>query len=156
VSASFFAVRHTPQGSIISDASNGVFSKEDVLLFLTCFLNSNTCKELLRVVSATLNFYSGDIEDLPYDEITNQRIIAQGQQYAAELIALSKADWDSCETSWDFQAIPSLQHKSLVVQQSQEAANTECLARFARMKTLEEENNRLFIEAYGLQDELSP
>ena len=72
-----------------------------------------------------------------------------------ELIEIAKQDWDSFDTSWDFATLPILQHKQITIQDSQEAADEECLSRFARMKELEEENNRLFINAYGLQDEFS-
>src|SRR5262249_54328961 len=65
-------------------------------------------------------------------------------------------DWDAFETSWEFKTLPVLQHRVSNLQLSQEAANSECVARFERIKKLEETNNRLFIEAYGLQDELSP
>ena len=72
------------------------------------------------------------------------------------MVSISKKDWDSFETSWDFKTLPILQHQAQTLAKSLEAADTECLARFAQMKQLEEENNRLFIDAYGLQDELSP
>ena len=65
-------------------------------------------------------------------------------------------DWNSFETSWDFLTLPILRHKAVTLRESQESADAECHDRFRQMKELEEENNRLFIEAYGLQRELSP
>jgi len=86
----------------------------------------------------------------------NNELQQQPTRLAIEAIAHSRLDWNSFETSWDFQTLPLLRHKAVTLQESQEAADAECLSRFARMKELEEENNRLFIDAYGLQDELSP
>jgi hypothetical protein len=71
-------------------------------------------------------------------------------------VQLARTDWDSFETSWDFQALPVLQQRTSTLAQSQAAADAEVLASFQRMKQLKGENNGLFIEAYGLQDELSP
>lgn len=72
------------------------------------------------------------------------------------LIEIARTDWDSFETSWDFQTLPVLEHRGAKLQQSQETADAEYSTRFTRMRQLEEKNNLLFIEAYGLQDELSP
>ncbi len=71
-------------------------------------------------------------------------------------MCLARSDWNSFETSWDFQSLPILQHKAATLRLSQEVADAEYLGRFRRIKELEEENNRLFIDAYGLQDDLSP
>ena len=73
-----------------------------------------------------------------------------------EAVQLARIDWDSFETSWDFQTLPVLQQRAVTLSQSQAATDAEVHTRFQRMKQLEAENNRLFIDAYGLQDELSP
>ncbi|MFN9289937.1 MAG: SAM-dependent methyltransferase, partial [Planctomyces sp.] len=73
-----------------------------------------------------------------------------------QMIAEAKKDWDSAEKSWDFEILPLFQSKCGTLQESLDAATIECLARFDRMKELEKENNRLFIEAYGLEAELTP
>src|SRR5262249_39184921 len=73
-----------------------------------------------------------------------------------DAVELARKDWNESETSWDFDAVPILQGNQQTVHAAHEATVTKRIARFACMKKLEEENNRLFIEAYGLQDELSP
>jgi hypothetical protein len=83
-------------------------------------------------------------------------LVDRSTQVVKEVIAIARMDEQSIETSWDFQVLPVLQKRIISLQQSQEAADAECLGRFRRMKELEEENNLLFIETYGLQDELSP
>ena len=110
----------------------------------------------LDFLNPTLEFQTGDIGILPvlWDQIAF--VQSKIEAIVDDSIDLCRQDWDSFETSWDFQTLPVLQHKAVTLQQSQETADAECLARFTRMKQLEEENNRLFIAAYGLQDELSP
>jgi hypothetical protein len=75
-----------------------------------------------------------------------------------ELISIASQDWDSFETSWDFQTLPFLRDylKTATVAESFANWERQCNATIKRMQELETENNRLFIEAYGLQDELSP
>jgi hypothetical protein len=114
------------------------------------FLNSKPCSMIMGWLSATLNILIDDLNKIPYpDEVSCSHIVEQ-------CLAAARTDWDSFETSWDFQTLPVLQQRATTLAQSQATADAEVLARFQRMKQLEEENNRLFIEAYGLQDELSP
>ena len=101
-----------------------------------------------------MGFGPGDVHRLPL--ILSDCTSAKSRKIAEQCLPLAKADWDSVETSWDFQSIPVLLHAATNLRESQENAETEYIDRFRRMKELEEENNRLFIEAYGLQDELSP
>jgi type II restriction/modification system DNA methylase subunit YeeA len=73
-----------------------------------------------------------------------------------ELVKLAQEDWDAHESSMEFVIPPILRYERQLLRTSQRDVDAEYLARLARMKSLEEENNRLFIEAYGLQDELTP
>jgi hypothetical protein len=75
-----------------------------------------------------------------------------------ECVEIAKSDWDNFETSWDFQDLPLLRQclKRATLQASWQSWETQCAAAIRRMQELETENNRTFIEAYGLQDELSP
>lgn len=88
-------------------------------------------------------------------------------------IIISKTDWDSFETSWDFQQHPLIRCVSISRQETEADAqkhikdmhyiedaftnwNNECNTRFNQLKSNEEELNRIFIDIYGLQDELTP
>src|SRR5205814_992676 len=79
-------------------------------------------------------------------------------QTAEEAIVLARADWDNFETSWDFRDFPLLRPclKSARLETSWRNWEAQCSSVIRRMRQLETENNRLFIGAYGLQDELSP
>jgi type II restriction/modification system DNA methylase subunit YeeA len=83
-------------------------------------------------------------------------LISETTRIAKEACDIAKRDWDSLEESWNFQRIPVHSHKATTLKESSKATDAEYMARLNRMKELEVENNRLFIEAYGLQDELSP
>jgi type II restriction/modification system DNA methylase subunit YeeA len=77
---------------------------------------------------------------------------------AAPLVALSKSDWDAYETSWDFTTLPLLspEHRAGTLQATYARMRAHWQGMTDEMQRLEEENNRIFIDAYGLQDELTP
>lgn len=119
---------------------------------ILAFLNSKIVKHYLSVLAPTLDFKIGQICNLPY-------FIGDEGQFITELvqqnISLSKSDWDAFETSWDFTKHPLLRNKSTISEAYAEW-EAECNARFAQLKANEEELNRIFINIYGLQDELTP
>jgi hypothetical protein len=151
-----FALRSYPQGHVFDVAGCSIFMNNPVEreVLLGC-MNSPVMSSALNSLSPTVNFEVGHVASFP----VMPELIARASSFTLtveKLIELGKSDWDAHETSWDFATLPVLLHKQGTLQQSQEAANVECLTRFVRMKELEEENNRLFIDAYGLQDELAP
>ena len=143
-------------GMIAETGGPTIFLKEsspkDLLWQGLGFLSSKVCKNILTSISPTVNFQTNDVLSLPFIIDKTQGSIT----ITKALIEGYKADWDSFETSWDFNTLPILQQPAKTIAKSQEAADTECMTRFAQMKQLEEENNRLFINAYDLQDELTP
>ena len=156
ISSANFGVRQSDYGFIFDVGGSSVFPKPKRLNELTAFLCSNLAFELIKALNPTLNFQVENVAALPILEKLLESISVEVAAIAKKAIAISRSDWDSFETSWDFKTLPILQHQAQTLSASQEAADAECLARFAVMKQLEEENNRLFIDAYGLQDELSP
>lgn len=156
VSVSFFGARYSPRGFIFDVGGSSAFPPEESLPVVVGFLCSSLAFEFLKTLNPTVNFQVGNIASLPFAqsllEPRREKIVCT----VNEIIGLSKDDWDSFETSWDFQALPICHQDAVTLGASQEAADAECHNRFARMKELEEENNRLFIEAYGLQNELTP
>jgi hypothetical protein len=116
-------------------------------------LNSVYVARILPILNPTVHVQLADVRAIP---VVQGPHVGEANRLVQELLEAHKQDWDAFETSWDFQRLPVLQHKATTLQQSQEDADAECLDRFCRMKELEEGNNRLFITAFGLQDELSP
>ena len=134
-------------------AGMSFFTKEPSLSLLLGFCNSKIALEILRILAPTINFQAGDIGRLPVVEYGDQ---AEGIcNLVSSNIALSKDDWDSYEPSWDFKQHPLLR-SVLYLADAYTAWKSECEERFQQLKTNEEELNRIFIDIYGLQDELTP
>ena len=134
-------------------AGMSFFTKEPSLSLLLGFCNSKIALEILRILAPTINFQAGDIGRLPIVEYGDR---AEGIfNLVSSNIALSKDDWDSYETSWDFRRHPLLRPVANLSDAYTEW-QAECEQRFLQLKANEEELNRIFIEIYGLQDELTP
>jgi len=145
--------RRHPSGMIPGDASP--FVVVDAARFASVFasLNAAHTPALLQVLAPTLNFQVGDVANVPVLEDSRCQI------NVARLIDLSESDWNAYERSWDFQSLPLLTASSEptpTLESSYSAWITQNKDTIAEMKRLEEENNRLFIDAYGLADELTP
>ena len=153
ISSFGFSARRVYQGFVFDVGGSMIFPAIP-LASLHGFLTSKLTTLFVNVLNPTLNYQVGDICNLPIIPTLFQDV--QLADLSEKCVSIAKTDWDSFETSWDFQSLPLLQSKTATIQSSQEAADADCVARSKRMKELEEENNSRFIEAYGLQDELSP
>lgn len=144
--------RYFDNGFIFGGSALFIDSKE-TLNYILGFLNANTSQKLLETTASTLSFNAGQINDLPiiFSETYSQEI----SDLVMQNVTLSRIDWDSFETSWDFK-----RHQFLCGERMVEASFSrwECEAtdRFDTLKANEEELNRIFIDIYGLQDELTP
>ncbi len=155
------AFRFFPVGFIYDVAGTSIFTTDKTIqLFLLGFCNSTVAVAILKVLSPTMNFEVGHIASLPILIASCER--AAIETNVKDLITLSSSDWNEYETSWDFKANPlvALAREYGTDHVSLEAVWGRLFERrmdaAAKMKALEEENNRLFIDAYGLADELSP
>lgn len=160
ISTGLFSMRYCPEGTIFSDAGGSLFLKDPS--FYLAFCNSKVCQHFLNVINQTLNYVIGSVANLPImgDKKEFSQIVAQN-------VKLSKDDWDSFETSWDFQCHPLLSviPKNYILFDDMDHINLaqcfacwekECSVRFDQLKANEEELNRIFIDIYGLQEELTP
>ncbi len=169
ISSAYFGARYQPKGFIFNDASANGFNrgsiKDEVILAYLC---SKVATEQLKLLNPTLNFLPGNVSSLPFDP--NSLQTSKIEVDSKNMILLAKTDWDSFETSWDFQALPWLPatlptyQKDTTIPAPDGHSTASCWTTWraigqhwiAEMLRLEEENNRLFIDAYGLQDELTP
>lgn len=142
--------RYLPNGFLFSSASNAWFGEN--IEFILCFLNTKICRYIKKVINPTLNTNPGDIAKLPIVIRNNETL----KLYFNKLINLSKVDWDSFETSWDFTVHPLVKNHVNTISEAYSLWDKECNDRFNQLKTNEEELNRIFIDIYGLQDELDP
>lgn len=119
------------------------------------YLNSKIVSRLTSVLNPTLHFKVGNLRALPAFRIETQPTV---QLIANSLLNISKSDWDSYETSWDFTTLPLLKSEYLhpTLHETYIKLRSHWKEMTLEMQRLEEENNRIFIEAYGLQDELTP
>ncbi len=145
-----FSARFSEGSFLFDDAAAICHHKnKTVLLKVLGFLNSKCCQIALAILNPTVNIQIGDIGHLPILSCNDELVV-----YVEECLALSRADWDAYETSWDFQRHPMVARGR--VADAYAAWKGDCESRFQKLKANEEELNRIFIDIYGLQDELTP
>ena len=168
--------RWTDEGAIFGSGAHCAFTDEkENLLYGLSFLNGKVSKLYLSILSPTLNTNVDDIRATPLIIDRRQEVVAVTER----CIELSKADWDAFETSWDFQQHPFVRWSRDLLDATAVGAQIshyygvhpevscplelcfllwqgECSERFQQLKANEEELNRIFIDIYGLQDELTP
>jgi type II restriction/modification system DNA methylase subunit YeeA len=147
LSSSGFSVRYSGVGFSFDSKGTMLFS-ENNLEEAIVFLNSKVCSRLLQLVAPTLDYRFGTIQKIPFLNI--------GSAFFNKLITISKQDWDNYEISWGFTTNPLIRQNQIMLMTCFEQWKTANQIQTLEMKRLEEEHNRLFIEAYGLQDELTP
>ena len=153
ISSKRLSFRYTSDGFIFDQASNGVFPPRDLYYYFLALLNSKAVKNVLTVINPSFNVLVGDIAKIPV--VMVQDDLKKINSLVIELINLSKRDWDLFETSWDFKHHPLL-CKVPFVAEAFGQWQAECDNRFKLLKANEEELNRIFIDIYGLQEELTP
>ena len=153
ISSSIICLRYKNTGLFFSDAAPGLFSDDEKLMYILGLMNTKYAMKIINLINPTLNFVPGTIASIPiFDGLP---CISEVKQLVKQNISLSKSDWDAFETSWDFTKHPLLRNKPTISEAYAEW-EAECNARFAQLKANEEELNRIFINIYGLQDELTP
>lgn len=149
-----FSARYIDKGFLF-DASGSFASvkKEDVYYYLA-LLCSEITFYFLAAINPTLNFQKGNISNLPV--IIDYNYYDFVNSVVNDNINLSKNDWDSFEASWDFRVHPLLKYKNSLIESSFNSWKEFTIEQFNQLKANEEELNRIFIDIYGLQDELTP
>ena len=175
LSSGAFSLRAFGVGFLFADKGQSIFCDESKYDYLLAFFNSTVANVLLRVVSPTLDYNCGYVRKVPIVFESNPRIpiIVNSTK------ELAKTDWDSFETSWDFKEHPLVSYSKALWDGTSVAAQIdhyygkhmpvscplelcfllwqgECNERFSQLKSNEEELNRIFIDIYGLQEELTP
>lgn len=149
ISSSKISARYVGFGFAFSSAAMEAFESD--LKYLLALINSVVAEDILKLLAPTLNFGVEQIGKIPI-KISNRETI---EKLANNSIHLSSADWDAYETSWDFKHHPLLRKVSTIAE-AFDQWQAECDERFNQLKANEEELNRIFIDIYGLQDELTP
>lgn len=155
ISSSNLAMRYYPAGYLFDVAGCCLFSQLNTdLLFLLGYSNTIMVRRLLASISPTLNFEAGQIASLPILDLNREHFV-EGPN---SLIYKAKADWDAYETSWDFACLPLLHsdYRQPSLKATYQNLRTHWQEMTLEMQRLETENNRIFIDAYGLESELTP
>ena len=153
ITSSKFSARYRETGYVFDITGMSVFGDE--LFFILGLLNSNSTQLFLSLLNPTLAYQIGDIRRVPLPHIEASMKV---NQIVKECVRLQKASWDSYETSWGFSNSPLLSIGTRIgnLSETYQKVRRLWIQDTSLLKQLEEENNSLFIEAYGLQDELMP
>lgn len=146
------SIRYTMVGHLFDNAGSKLFTNDSNIFRILGYLGSVVSNYYVSILNPTMNIQPGTISELPYinnDDIAVDKLVNLN-------IRLSKFDWDAFETSWDFQKSPLLTQNAASLRQAYNSWSNEALTRFNQLKSNEEELNRIFINLYGLRDELTP
>lgn len=153
VTSSEFSARISFGGELFDAGGSAGFSLRVPLEYLIGFLNSNSTSLFLKAINPTLNFQAGNISDLPLGTEVNLQVI----ELVKAAVNIAKFDWDSFEISWDYIGSPLCTSKNERLMKESWIKWSEIVRKnIINLKEIEESNNQIFINAYGLQDELSP
>ena len=154
LSSDFISFRYEPKGFTMNTKGSICYLKKaDLQNYICGLLNSKPTMRFLELLAPTLDYSQGPVGKVPVLlDAENKKKVELG---TLENIKLSKEDWDSFETSWDYKKHPLLRNVS-TISEAFTQWQTECDDRFNKLKANEEELNRIFIDIYGLQDELTP
>ena len=150
ISSSHFGCRYKEPGVFFDVAGSCALEAANKIEGILSFFCSKVATIFLNTLNSTLNYQIQDISNLPF--LSN----SLSENISKLAIAIAKNDWDSYETSWNFTQNPIIRTGQPNLEQAFNTWQQQNADAVAEMKRLEEENNKLFIDAYGLQDELTP
>jgi len=150
-----FNVRYLPNGSVLNVNGPTIPVSDRLQLnYLLGYLNSKLVHSLMHVINPTVANNPGSVGNMPLVFVKKDEVAS----IAFRAVNISKSNWDSYETSWNFVSFPLLthEHRPSTLAQTYTHLRNHWRQATLEMQELEEENNRIFIDAYGLQDELTP
>jgi hypothetical protein len=156
LSSSSLSMRYSPEGSIFETKGGMCFCEDKSLLMpILGYMNTKIVEYLLKAISPTLDYHEGPLGRLPVviNQISTHTSIVNAVN---ESINISKYDWDSKETSWDFLQNEIIKQEQQKIKSAFQLFKTFWTEQIYALQKLEEELNRQFISIYGLQDELTP
>ncbi|RYM01465.1 BREX-1 system adenine-specific DNA-methyltransferase PglX [Sporolactobacillus sp. THM7-7] len=156
IGSSDFFLRYLPSGFIFDQSGDSMFLKDErYLKYVLGYVNTKVALKSFEFIAPTLNLTAGNMNKLPiiFDENYRDEV----DKLVDQNITISKADWDSSEISWDFLYHPLMQWRDFGKLHNAFNEWVKLTEKyFAEIKANEEELNRIFIEIYGLQEELDP
>lgn len=154
VSSKRFSIRKFEEGFIFDNGGCCLFTENDRDFYLA-LLNSKVFHYIFSTVNPTLNFQSGEVSKFPVIK-PNLNDKKEELKKAQLNVEISKKDWDLFETSWDFKVHPLIEFKDTYIENTFYIWKNTTQNQFNKLKKNEEDLNKLFIDIYGLQDEVTP
>jgi len=154
ISSSYFGVRYSDAGFVFDMAGCSAFPNGEKIKFVTGLLCSSTSYFFLKFMNPTLNFQVGNVSQIPLPICNENSVI----NYTDEAISIARQDWNAFETSWDFKILYFTDRENISsnnLSDNWEQWNKHCENQLLKLKAIEEANNQIFIDAYGLEEELS-
>ncbi|MGI6252177.1 MAG: BREX-1 system adenine-specific DNA-methyltransferase PglX [Aminivibrio sp.] len=142
------------KGFFFESTGTVCFIFNDLLNYLLGFLNTPISEFVAKILNPTLHLQSGDVANIPL--IISEKAKKNIDEIVIANIALSRTDWDVFETSWDFKRHPLIKSDKRIIAAAFARWKRDAEERFNSLKVNEEELNRIFIDIYCLQDELTP
>ena len=154
ISGRNFAARYCPKGFVFDVKGSCGFPDSNKLYFVIAFLNSKLTPKYIEALNPTTTTQVGDLKRIPILPIdTNNYIVIN--YLSKSCVEITKENYDLYEISWDFARHPLISGERTVVGEFAKWER-DAAERFDTLKANEEELNRIFIDIYGLQDELTP
>ncbi|WP_062105394.1 BREX-1 system adenine-specific DNA-methyltransferase PglX [Bacillus niameyensis] len=154
ISTGNFSVRYYDELFLFNVAGISCFPSPEKINYLLGFLNTNLAEKFTKFINPTLNMNVGDIANLPL--IISNEDKERIDELVEQNIAISKIDWDSYETSWDYEKHPLLKFPTKKIEDSYRLWEQFTESQFQKLKSNEEELNQIFIRIYNLETELTP
>lgn len=178
VTSGMYSARYYPNGFLWDVAGSPcVIKEQDLLFYVLGFLSTKIANQILKIINPTINCQVVDMQNTPV--LIDNKKIPEVKNISIDSVEISKSDWDSFETSWDFTEHPLVRLSKGLWDATAVGASMsyyygghpkvgspvelcymlwqgECNERFNKLKANEEELNRIFIDIYGLRDELTP
>ena len=178
VTSGMYSARYYPNGFLWDVAGSPcVIKEQDLLFYVLGFLSTKIANQILKIINPTINCQVVDMQNTPV--LIDNKKIPEVKNISINSVEISKSDWDSFETSWDFTEHPLVRLSKGLWDATVVGASMsyyygghpkvgspvelcymlwqgECNERFNKLKANEEELNRIFIDIYGLGDELTP
>jgi type II restriction/modification system DNA methylase subunit YeeA len=155
LSGGAFAARLSEMGFIFDTKGSCAFAQNGASRAgIASLLNSRVASQFIKLLAPTLDFSLFALSGVPYPDT----VPAAAEKTANDALQVAKCDWDAYEVSWDFTTLPLLSpdHRGESLSTSYANLRAHWQGMTDEMQRLEEENNRIFIDAYGLADELTP
>lgn len=157
ISSSYFGVRYSDCGAVFDVTGSSAFPKESDIYCITGLMCSKLASNFMGVINPTMAFQVGNVASIPFLEAELQSQKKRIEAVVEKLVSISRKDWNSYEISWNFIIHPLFQsdYHQPTIRETYIKLRAHWKEMTLEMQQLEEENNRIFIEAYGLENELT-